>query len=83
MGFDGRDPEIEKLANSGLPCIAVDADLGGPRTGVVMSENRQGAALAVRHLHELGHERIATITGALATPPGADRLEGYRDELAR
>jgi LacI family transcriptional regulator len=82
MGFDGRDPEIEKLAASQLPCIAVDADLVGPRTGVVMSENRQGAALAVRHLHELGHERIATITGALATPPGADRLEGYRDELA-
>ena len=81
MGFDGRDPEIEKLAKSGLPCIAVDADLGGPRTGVVMSENRQGAALAVRHLRELGHERIATITGT-ATPPGADRLEGYRDELA-
>jgi LacI family transcriptional regulator len=55
MGFDGRDPEIEKLANSELPCIAVDAELGGPRTGVVMSENRQGAALAVRHLRELGH----------------------------
>jgi LacI family transcriptional regulator len=66
MGFDGRDPEIEKLASSQLPCIAVDADLAG---------------LAVRHLCELGHERIATITGALATPPGVDRLEGYRDEL--
>jgi LacI family transcriptional regulator, galactose operon repressor len=82
LGFDGRDSEIEKLAASELPCIVVDADLGGPRTGVVMSENRQGAALAVRHLHELGHERIATITGLLATLPGADRLAGYRDELA-
>jgi len=82
MGFDGRDPEIEKLAQSELPCIVVDADLGGPRTGFVMSDNREGAALAVRHLHELGHERIATITGALATRPGADRLEGFRDELA-
>ena len=47
-----------------------------------MSENREGAALAVRHLHELGHERIATITGALATRPGADRLDGFREELA-
>jgi LacI family transcriptional regulator len=82
MGFDGRDPEIVKLAKSELPCIVIDADLGGPRTGFVMSENREGGALAVRHLRELGHERIATITGALATRPGADRLEGYRDELA-
>ena len=82
MGFDGRDPEIEKLASSEVPCIVIDADLGGPRTGFVMSENREGAALAVRHLHELGHERIATITGALATRPGADRLDGFREELA-
>jgi LacI family transcriptional regulator len=82
MGFDGRDPEIAKLAASGLPCIAVDADLFGRRTGFVMSENDEGARLAVRHLHELGHDRIATITGTLGTKPGADRLDGYRGELA-
>jgi LacI family transcriptional regulator len=81
MGFDGRDAEIAKLAGSKLPCIAVDAVLAGPRTGFVMSDNRQGAVLAVRHLHELGHERIATITGTLHTPPGADRLDGYRDAM--
>jgi LacI family transcriptional regulator len=82
LGFDGRDPEIEKLAASNIACIAVDADLGGSRTGYVMSENREGAALAVRHLYELGHRRIATITGALQTWPGRDRLDGYRSELA-
>src|SRR5512132_3352708 len=80
--FDG-DAEIVKLAASGLPCVAVDADLDGPRTGYVMSENREGAALAVRHLHELGHERIATITGSLHTRPGSDRLDGYREEIER
>jgi LacI family transcriptional regulator len=82
MGFDGSDPEIVKLAESGLPCITVDADIGGPRTGYVMSENREGATLAVRHLAELGHERIATITGTLRSRPGADRLEGYHEEIA-
>ena len=83
MGFAGGDPEIEKLAASGVPCVAVDAVLDGPRTGYVMSENREGAAEAVRHLHELGHERIATITGTLLhTRPGSDRLDGYRDALA-
>jgi len=82
MGFDG-DAEIVKLAASGLPCVAVDADLDGPRTGYVMSENREGAALAVRHLHEVGHERIATITGSLHTRPGSDRLDGYREEIER
>jgi LacI family transcriptional regulator, galactose operon repressor len=83
MGFDGRDAEIVKLTASALPCIAVDADLGGPRTGYVMSENRDGAAQAVRHLHSLGHERIATVAGPAATRPGVDRLAGYREEMAR
>lgn len=82
LGFDGRDPQIARLAASDLPCIVVDADLGGPRTGFVMSDNEEGARLAVRHLHELGHERIATITGTLGTRPGADRLDGYGYELA-
>jgi LacI family transcriptional regulator len=46
-----------------------------------MSENREGARQAVRHLHELGHRRIATITGSLRTWPGTERLDGYREEL--
>ena len=46
-----------------------------------MSDNVDGAARAVRHLHSLGHRRIATITGLLDTRPGADRLRGYRQAL--
>jgi len=44
----------------------------------VMSDNEGGAATAVRHLHALGHRRIATVTGMLDSRPGADRLRGYR-----
>jgi LacI family transcriptional regulator len=83
MGFDDSNAEMRKLTDSGLPCIAIDADLKGERTGYVMSQNREGAAQAVRHLYELGHERIATITGPTSTRPGADRLAGYREELER
>ena len=43
-----------------------------------MSDNEGGAITAVRHLHELGHRRIATITGMIDSRPGADRLRGYR-----
>jgi LacI family transcriptional regulator len=46
-----------------------------------MSDNPRGAALAVEHLHDLGHRRIATITGLIETRPGADRLKGYRVAL--
>ena len=83
MGIERRDPDVQKLARSSIPCVAVDLDLIGHRTGYVMSDNDAGAGLAVQHLHELGHERIATITGALDTRVGMDRLVGYREALER
>jgi LacI family transcriptional regulator, galactose operon repressor len=83
MGYDPDDSEMRKLVASGLPCITVDADPGEPHCGYVMSANRDGAAEAVRHLHELGHERIATIAGPQRTSPGAARLDGYLDEMRR
>jgi LacI family transcriptional regulator len=46
-----------------------------------MSDNVAGARTAVTHLRELGHRRIATVTGLVETRPGADRLRGYRDGL--
>src|SRR3712207_2671075 len=81
MGVDPHDPEVQKLVRSKIACVAVDADLVGPRTGYVMSDNVEGARLAVRHLYELGHRRIATIAGPTETRPGVDRLLGFRQEL--
>jgi LacI family transcriptional regulator, galactose operon repressor len=81
MGVDPEDPEVRRLVRSELATVGVDVQLDGPRTSSVMSDNVHGAALAVRHLHELGHRRIATITGLVETKPGADRLRGYRDGL--
>jgi len=83
MGVDAQDPDVKLLAAAGVPCVAVDAELGGSRSGFVTSENSEGAAAAVRHLHALGHERIATVAGPLSTMPGADRLDGYRAEHER
>jgi LacI family transcriptional regulator len=83
MGVDRNDPQMEALTASGIPCMAVDQDFGAGRTGFVCSDNVDGAALAVRHLHDLGHRRIALIAGPADTRPGVDRLHGYRRELRR
>jgi LacI family transcriptional regulator len=83
MGVDRNDPQVEALTRSGIPCMAIDQDFGGARTGYVSSDNVAGAAMAVGHLHELGHRRIALIGGPTDTRPGVDRLLGYRRELSR
>ena len=82
MGVDRRDPDLRGALDRGLPAMNVDLDVSGRRAGYVMSDNVGGAHLATRHLIELGHVRIATITGLSNTKPAIDRLRGYRDELA-
>ena len=81
MGVDRRDPEVVKLVEAGIPLIGVDIDVAGAKATHVASDNVGGARLAVRHLHELGHRRIATIAGPQDSKPGADRLVGFRAEL--
>jgi LacI family transcriptional regulator len=83
MGVDTSDPEVERLLRSDIPCVGVDVVLSGRRNASVMSDNAEGAAMAVRHLAQLGHRRIATITGLIETAPARDRLRGYRDEIQR
>jgi LacI family transcriptional regulator len=81
FGVDPDDGEVRRLVRSDLACVGVDVELAGPKTEYVISDSASGIGLAMRHLHELGHRRIATITGMLDKKPGADRLRGYRSEL--
>lgn len=74
------ESELRPLVRSEIPCVGVDLDPGDGAV-LVCSDNVAGAKLAVEHLYELGHRRIATMTGLLDTPPGLDRLQGYREAL--
>jgi LacI family transcriptional regulator len=74
-------PEVAKLVDADVPLVGVDLDVSGPRASYVSSDNVGGARLAVRHLHGLGHRRIATIAGPEEHKPGGDRLVGFRAEL--
>jgi LacI family transcriptional regulator len=78
----GDDTEVRRLAEAGLPVVGVDTGRGLAGVGCVTSANAEGAALAVRHLHERGHTRIATIAGPEESIAGAERLRGYLETLA-
>ena len=66
-------------APKGLSLITVDrllAEYPG-----IAADHRGGARMAVRHLVQLGHRRIACIAGPIGSVPATDRLMGYLDVI--
>ena len=79
----GLDPAIkEGLISNGLPCVEIGATPGPPGISVVDCDNELGGYLATRHLIDLGHRRIATITGHDSYVATELRLRGYKRALA-
>ena len=60
-----------------LPVVMVDREIPGNPFDTVLSDNRQGARLAARHLIGLGHRRIGCITGPLNLLSSEQRLSGF------
>jgi LacI family transcriptional regulator len=82
LSSDIDDPILPLLIRDETPLVLVGRH---PYLHDVTSadvDNRDGAAQAVRHLIELGHQRIATITGPLDMAVAMDRRDGYKQALA-
>jgi LacI family transcriptional regulator len=80
IGIDGSDPLITDLWVRSVPYVGVDVRVGGRRNAFVGSDHAAGVRLALTHLHELGHRRIAHIAGARNTVAGADRIAAFQHE---
>jgi LacI family transcriptional regulator len=80
IGVDGSDPLITDLWTRSIPYVGVDVRVGGSGNAFVGSDHAQGVRLAVEHLYELGHRRIAHIAGARNTVAGAERIAAFERE---
>ncbi len=70
---------IDLIQKQGTPVVVLDRRL--PRdvdVDTVRCENELGAYQLVRLLIELGHQRIAILSGPLGVSTAEDRLAGYR-----
>ena len=69
----------QSLAEAGIPLVVVDPLRRVPEgTYSIAATNFQGAFDAAQHLLQLGHRRIATITGPLDQDNGIARLAGFQ-----
>jgi LacI family transcriptional regulator len=61
--------------------VVTGRDLKAPGLFAMNFDNFEGGLLATRHLVELGHRRIAFISGDALHPDSNERLRGYRAVL--
>lgn len=75
-------PETLAACAEGLPVVQVGRpERFAPGVDTVTNDDDFGARLAVRHLWELGHRRIAHVGGG-ERPAAVARREGYRAAMA-
>jgi LacI family transcriptional regulator len=71
------DSALRSLARS-LPVVVTGRSVKAPNLLAMDFDNREGARQATQHLLELGHRRIAFISGDTEHPDAVERLLGYR-----
>jgi DNA-binding LacI/PurR family transcriptional regulator len=64
-----------------VPLVVVDPSSRSPFRAVAIDQYA-GARAAVRHLVELGHQRILHLAGPVDAMDAAERLRGWRDQMA-
>jgi DNA-binding LacI/PurR family transcriptional regulator len=74
--------EARAYIQDGACVIFVDRIPAKWKGDSVTSDHEEGAFAATRHLIDLGHQRIATITGPLTGPSAAARLKGFKRAMA-
>jgi len=73
---------IRKLIGLEIPLVLVESSLPDVKANCIWVDNVHGGYIATKHLIQLGHTRIAHLTGNLKYQVLFDRLEGYQKALS-
>lgn len=75
-------PDSYLTITRGTPLVLVDVMLDQPSLSTVSVDHMQGLYMSTRHLLELGHRRIALLSGPLHLSPCSNSLRGYKAAMA-
>ncbi len=76
-----EDDVIDTLTHSDMKYVMLNRASSNSPAPYVKTNDTKGLMLAVQHLVELGHKKIAHLTGPLYADTALRRLEGYRKAL--
>jgi LacI family transcriptional regulator len=73
---------VELIQKQDTAVVVLDRQVPHAKVDVVRGDSEGGAYQLVRHLLNLGHQRIAILSGPPDVSTAADRVSGYRRALA-
>ncbi len=79
----GNRTQLEDSLSKGIPTVVINYYTDDLDVSCIAVDNCGGAENAVNYLIELGHKKIAHITGDVMTQAAAKRLEGYKLALEK
>jgi len=79
----GNRAQLEDSLARGIPSVVINYYVDDLDVSCIAIDNAGGAEKAVNYLIELGHRKIAHITGDVMTQAAAKRLEGYKCSLEK
>jgi len=79
----GNRAQLEDSLAKGIPCVVANFYVDDLDVSCIAIDNAGGAENAVNYLIQLGHKKIAHITGDVMTQAAAKRLEGYKHALEK
>ncbi|MDD2927698.1 MAG: LacI family DNA-binding transcriptional regulator [Candidatus Omnitrophica bacterium] len=77
----GTRHQIEEAIKTDLPCVVINNYVEDLPVSCIAIDNSGGAKNAVNYLINLGHKKIAHISGDITTQAAAKRLQGYVEAL--
>lgn len=75
--YDSNAGNLSKFRDRKIPVVVIDRRINGWEVDTVIGDSLNGARELVGHLIDLGHKRIAILTGPSSTSTAEDRITGY------
>lgn len=79
----GSEAHLDELHSLGLPVVLVNRGADDDRFAAAVPDDFHCSELAVGHLADLGHTRIAHIGGTTEATTGRGRLAGFESAMVR
>lgn len=75
--------QVKEALDNSIPVVVINNNVLDLDVTCLFLDNQGGALKAVEYLIDLGHKRIAHISGDMITQAAVQRLEGYKQALKK